>query len=77
MLAGLLFFSYFIFFLVRTIAVIGVCFCVKKPVTVSWTANLSFMALDAIVFTTLVIWSSMVLFDKEVVECKNTESLII
>ena len=69
-LIGTLFEAYFLFFLLRSVAIVGVSFCVNKPYTFYWATQIIFAVLDTFLFTTLVIYSGVVLFSKEVVECR-------
>lgn len=72
-MAGILFEIYFIFFLVRLLAIIGICFCIKKPLSFYWASQTIFAALDSVLFTTLVIWAAVVIFRPEVVECRKND----
>ena len=72
-MAGVLFELYMIFFLVRQVTTIAICFCIKKPLAFYWTAYSIFVAIDSVLFTTLVIWASVVLLEPEVVECRQKD----
>lgn len=70
---GVLFEAYFAFFLVRSMIVVGICFLVKKPLSVYWGAQTLFAAIDTGLFTTLVVYAATVLFSDEAVSCRSNE----
>lgn len=57
----------------RTIAVVSICFCIKKPTSFYWASQTVMTALDAVLFTGLVIWSAVNLFRPEVIECRTND----
>ena len=59
---GVLFEVYFVFFLVRSTIVVCVAFFVKKPLPFYWCSQTLFAAIDTGLFTTLVVFSSVILF---------------
>jgi len=68
--SGILFECYFIFFLVRTVTVVSVCFCIKNPYKFYWITISIFAAIDTFLFTSLVIYSGVILFQPDVVQCR-------
>lgn len=73
---GFLYEIYFGFFLVRSITMVWVSFCVQKPFTFYYANQAIFMVLDTVLFTTLVIYSSVILFQEDVVACRTSYATV-
>ena len=64
---------YFEFSSLRALIVCFMIPCFKKPQQVRDISNCVFIGLDAILYTTLTIWGSMVVFDENTWKCRNSE----
>ena len=54
------------------ITMVWVSFCVQKPFTYYYANHMIFMVLDTVLFTTLVVYSAVILFEEDVVTCRTS-----
>lgn len=69
--AGLVLCLYNVFFVIRNICICTICYYTKNPLLNSTLSRLTFVCIDCIAYTVVVIWATIKLGSDESSECKE------